>query len=76
MSNELLPCPFCGAMPDISDTDMLIGDEDGYWARLWCERCGASGPAAETNDRPAEECVEDAVAAWNKRTIDEGMARP
>lgn len=63
-----LPCPFCGTTPDLWDTDQLIADEDGEWAHIWCEKCSASGPAIETNGREFADCLDDCIAAWNRRT--------
>jgi len=50
------PCPFCGSRTTPPDLD---GDA-GSWV-VACPDCGARGPAGGSKD--------DAVAAWNERTI-------
>ena len=41
MSEELKPCPFCGAT--------FLGVQPGGWW-VWCENCGAEGPAKHTRE--------------------------
>ena len=55
MSEELKPCPFCGATniePDY--VNVPYG--------LECKSCGASGPPDSQQD------PDEAIAAWNQRT--------
>lgn len=58
----LLPCPFCGAQPELH----LFTDEDeDPCAAVECGQCYGSGPkhvAIMDDARPA------AIAAWNRRT--------
>ena len=53
MSNELRPCPFCGA-----DDETMLHTEQGDWM-IDCDGCFAHGPLCETEDA--------AIAAWNTR---------
>lgn len=64
MTQELLPCPFCGGEPETS----------GSMSRtyVYCEACGASGSSifhgGPTNDRDIlNRCEAEAIAAWNRR---------
>lgn len=66
--DELGPCPWCGTVPEIYDTDELIADEDGDWAGIRCKTCGAFGPSIRTDGREFADCVDDVAAAWNRRT--------
>jgi Lar family restriction alleviation protein len=56
MSDELLPCPFCGN----KDAIMLMNDSRrGTWWVL-CDNCGARGNETDRESR--------AVEGWNSRT--------
>jgi Lar family restriction alleviation protein len=61
MTEELLPCPFCGST-DITIRRTLIGLRQKETARrYWCEcqECGAAGPNNQYQS--------GAVKAWNTR---------
>ncbi|WP_412178334.1 Lar family restriction alleviation protein [Rhizobium sp. PL01] len=57
MSAPLLPCPFCGTKPYISQP--MAGAK---WWEVSCsdEDCGAMGQSCPN--------VDDAIAVWNRRT--------
>ncbi len=66
VSEELLPCPFCGG------TEQRICHEETrwpvkhyHWVQCWCEGA-ASGPKAQTKA--------DAIAAWNRRASSPALA--
>jgi len=57
MSEELLPCPFCG------DREYVISAEEGSrhnWYRVCCDNCTAKGEMADSKQQ--------AVKLWNTRT--------
>lgn len=62
----LLPCPWCGAIPAASHFDHLIWNEDGDWAAIPCEKCGAVGPPMELV-MSEDESFEVTANAWNRR---------
>lgn len=53
MTTQVLTCPFCSKRPSRLVTPIA----SKY--HVFCERCGAEGPAAQT--------TEEAVRAWNHR---------
>ena len=60
MSNELLPCPFCGERPRLSlDTR---SDRDEWY--IWCS-CGMVTHFFYSDT--------DAIAAWNRRVPAQGV---
>ncbi len=56
MTDELLPCPFCGSDAILLDTKLVIGFQ--YF--ISCNKCRANGPGF-TNDR------NKAITSWNTR---------
>lgn len=56
---KLLPCPFCGAVPDIT------GEDDGIWG----VECSSNDPVIVSTI--AFETRSEAIAAWNRRTPSE-----
>lgn len=67
MSEELKPCPFCGAKSH--KLEHQFGDECGY---IRCRNCGAQSGRVywteaerESDDYSASEA--EAIAAWNRR---------
>lgn len=66
MSNQLLPCPFCG-------TSHLLGFEkcpDHGWTLVKCRKCGGTGPAGRS------ETELEAAAYWNRRAAQPGAGEP
>lgn len=63
MSNQLLPCPFCGG----AAAYQRLRDGSKYGA-YECGECGAQGPDVRTGYGPEEEWREKATAAWNERS--------
>lgn len=59
MSDELLPCPFCGGEAEIVHTPKVIPYEP-WWIR--CSFCEATTPKYKSETAKA-----DAIAAWNRR---------
>ena len=75
MSEELKPCPFCGAhnrgdILDIYPASPSLGQNK--W-RVVCDDCGAEGPTvpAHNADNPDELCER----AWNTRADDAELVR-
>lgn len=63
-SEELKPCPFCGAPVELA---AFTAEEDG--ARLYgivCESCGLYADFSERTTSAAE-ARRETVAAWNRR---------
>jgi Lar family restriction alleviation protein len=62
VSDELLPCPFCGHV------GLDFDDENGStfrWAKAECSGCGASTGEV----RKHEDWKQDAIEAWNRRSV-------
>lgn len=55
MSDDLLPCPFCGAQPVVRNPRWT---NDSMYA--YCVSCDARGPYGENKKA--------AIVAWNRRT--------
>lgn len=60
MTDELLPCPFCGGKANIEERIHKHFDEDRYFAV--CISCACEGAWATTKS--------GAVRGWNSRVID------
>lgn len=60
MSDELLPCPFCGG-------EAALGSDGDFGAVVACLDCGVTGNAYGP-DYAMEDYQERAIAAWNSRT--------
>jgi hypothetical protein len=65
MSKRLLPCPFCGTVPDGSH----MAASGGFrFTAYYCPGCKAQGPVVEVDYmRGDERDTGPAAAAWNKR---------
>lgn len=69
MSDELKPCPLCGATPTFALSDV---DEYGQaWDRLSCPSCHVYVERALEKDGSGS----DVVKRWNTRTTDDRLAR-
>jgi len=71
---KMIPCPFCGLAEDKGDPKIRTAFDE--WTRDgnpkppysgYCERCGSSGPDADT--------MAEAVAAWNRRAGEDELRR-
>ena len=64
MSDDLMPCPFCGGKP-YEAHHMTYG----WWA-VTC-KCGAEGPSFRADTPEEHKCsaYQKATEAWNKRAI-------
>lgn len=60
MSNQLLPCPFCGGDAQMAESDTV------YWVK--CTQCESEGA---TNAYSAK-----AIAAWNRRATQPAAGEP
>lgn len=61
LSEELRPCPFCGAKPCSipQNTSFERKDRKGFTVRVWCENCDVLGPERDTDAA--------AIEGWNRR---------
>jgi hypothetical protein len=66
MSEEvkLLPCPFCGSIPDVSNPDTFATINTSKYGAVMC--C-ITGPEVRTSYMSLEHWRGDAIAAWNRR---------
>lgn len=60
----LLPCPFCGRVPDASNPATFWMDETTKWGAV---ECCCVGPEIRTGYEPLEKWRDEAIAEWNKR---------
>lgn len=69
ISEELLPCPFCGAVPKWEENDAVDARSWGPEYRIACRNAACFGPVTSNyGNRP------DAIAAWNRRAPPSGEA--
>lgn len=61
---RLLPCPFCGAVPDIDNPLTFQSDQGTKWGHVVC--C-CQGPEVRTGYESIEKWRDDAITAWNTR---------
>lgn len=59
---DMLPCPFCGEIPDLAAVYM---DEATKWGAI---QCCCVGPEVRTGYQSQDAWENDAIAAWNQRT--------
>lgn len=67
---ELLPCPFCGTVPDLSNPYTIQMDQGDKWGYV---QCCCRGPEVRTGYEPVEKWRGDAIEAWNTRAL---LAKP
>lgn len=74
MSEELKPCPFCGAKAEIYQPAICLGDDDADvdWLRPVCTGCGIGGISVRFRDhrRASPDYIDarnKAIYAWNRR---------
>ena len=66
MTDDALPCPFCGGR-DISDGEVLTKTPNGqFLTQSMCRKCGALGP--EMNVVGMDYGDKAAISGWNTRT--------
>jgi ribA/ribD-fused uncharacterized protein len=72
-SKELLPCPFCGEKPRLTERPATAGDGGGFVAIVSCF-CGDYSACAHKlrMAESADDAREFVTLAWNKRDVDEG----
>ena len=66
ISDELKPCPFCGARSVTAKEGSTF-----RWILAMCDCCGACGPETRRDTLAPADAVEDkrrALAEWNSRT--------
>jgi len=64
MKNKLLPCPFCGEIPDINDPNTFRASQGTKWGNVVC--C-FDGPEVRTSYKDVEFWRDAAIEAWNDR---------
>lgn len=65
---NLLPCPFCGAIPKQPDCFHVPDGAGGKWGLVQCTGCGAqSGDVRTGYYTDVSHWAADAAAEWNRR---------
>jgi len=59
MGEKLKPCPFCGGVPSVTETDYA----DRYFARNYVICC------ADCTAEVSHDTEQEAVVAWNRRVL-------
>lgn len=82
MTDELLPCPFCGSVASVRSVNggvlpWVVEERGGVPERyyttctLWCDTCGAQIDGYAASDETAEglykQAIENCYNAWNSR---------
>lgn len=69
---ELKPCPFCGELPVGDDGQVATRHTDGSkWGAV---SCCCSGPEVRTGYEAVENWMDDAIAEWNTRPIEDAQS--
>ena len=69
MSEELKPCPFCGAKGSF----ILDEDHHGEYYALGCSYVECIAHKMFYTESPIDTPIEEAIAAWNHRQGDTGL---
>lgn len=64
MTNELKPCPFCGAKADVVHYQTALPDIDDELGEKWFVYCTNQDCGVGTSDWTDER---EAVSVWNRR---------
>lgn len=65
---NILPCPFCGAVPDYENPTSFTQDANPKWASVICG-CGVIGPDIRAGYASDFKAWRDrAIEEWNKRS--------
>lgn len=62
--SELLPCPFCGTVPNLEDDAYHYQNQGNKWGGI---RCCIDGPEVRTNYKPWPHWKDEAIKEWNTR---------
>jgi len=62
MTDDMQPCPFCGA----TETTILNGPVEDDWCAVSCDKCYAGGPHNYTDPH--------AISGWNRRAMPADLA--
>lgn len=71
--SELIPCPFCGSIPEVYDSETDdIREEDAHWVSVYCRKCGAEPFRHIYSDNVNEDTKrayrDKCISKWNTRT--------
>lgn len=66
MTDQLLPCPFCGGEAKILEGAPGLYSADNTLYHAKCQSCGSCGASIYDHGRGG------AIAAWNRRSVPEG----
>ena len=71
--SELKPCPFCGSIPEVYDSETDdIREEDAHWVSVCCRKCGAEPfrhiYSDNVNEDTKQAYRDKCISKWNTRT--------